>query len=415
MSPGAPGSVRLTLGNTGPYTLTELSDWSRYENGKYIGHVYREVRASIIPQKADAGSFLEYLGNFFVLEETLRDMRQSARGLDAVIPVNFRVGPDGGLTIIDDKGFPSLRGFPSYPAEAVRPGAKWTAKGSRAVDPLNQGRPVIVPLIAEYEYRGTELYQDIPVHRIHARYASRYQAGPSRSTFGARTSRTQAEGDGDFQTLQGSHTVDILLRVSDGLPVLIRDTLDETFTWPGGDTLRFRGFTLTFGQGIVPLDREASITILADTLHIDPPAETEGGSPAKPEWSLPVPGEDPGLDITPVPEGIRLTLRDLRFASDSADLLPGEKTRLDAIAQALQGFPGRSFLVEGHTASIGRPQSEMQLSVERAQSIVAELTSRGIPADRFIYKGSGGTKPVGDNSGEEGRRLNRRVEITILE
>jgi outer membrane protein OmpA-like peptidoglycan-associated protein len=57
----------------------------------------------------------------------------------------------------------------------------------------------------------------------------------------------------------------------------------------------------------------------------------------------------------------------------------------------------------------------MQLSVERAQSIIAELSARGIPADRFIYKGSGGTKPLGDNSSEEGRRLNRRVEITILE
>jgi flagellar motor protein MotB len=53
--------------------------------------------------------------------------------------------------------------------------------------------------------------------------------------------------------------------------------------------------------------------------------------------------------------------------------------------------------------------------VERAQRIVTELTNRGIPADRFIYKGSGGTKPVGDNSSEEGRRINRRVEITILE
>ncbi|MDR2070292.1 MAG: OmpA family protein [Treponema sp.] len=417
---GSSGAIWLTQGNPGPYTLTELSDWSRYENGKYIGHVYREIRASILPQEAEAGSFLEYRGNFFVLEETLRDMRQSARGLDAVIPVNFRVSRSGSLTVIDDKGFPSLRGFPSYPAEPVRPGAKWTSEGSRAVDPLNQGRPVIVPLIAEYEYRGTELYRDIPVHRIHAQYASRYQAGSARSSrLGAQNGQKPA-GD-DFQSLQGAHTVDILLRVSDGLPLLIRDNLDETFTWPGGGTLRFRGFTLTFGQGIVPLDRKASIIALADTLHIKVPEEEKvpedrGRSGAvKPSSSLPIQGEDPSLDITPVPEGIRLTLRDLRFAPDSADLLPGEKARLDAMAQALQGFPDRTFLVEGHTASVGRPQSEMQLSVERAQSIVTELVTRGIPADRFIYKGSGGTKPVGDNSGEEGRRLNRRVEITILE
>jgi outer membrane protein OmpA-like peptidoglycan-associated protein len=400
------GAVRLTLGNTGPYTLTELSDWSRYDNGKYIGHVYREVRASIVPRQADAGSSLEYLGNFFVLEETLRDMKQSARGVDAVIPVNFRVGRDGGLTIVDDQGFPSLRGFPSYPAEAVRPGAKWTARGSRAVDPLNQGRPVIVPLVAEYEYRGTELYKDIPVHRIHARYASRYQAVSVRGRPG-----------GDFEALQGIHTVDILLRVSDGLPLLVRDNLDETFTWPGGDTLRFRGFTLTFGEGLVPLDRETSIAALAGALDIRPPADRgeTGGGNAKPDFPVPLPAEDPGMDITPVPEGIRLTVRDLRFAPDSADLLPGEQTRLDAIARALLDFPNRTFLVEGHTAAVGRPEGEMRLSVERARRVVTELTARGIPAGKFIYKGSGGTKPAGNNADEEGRRLNRRVEITILE
>jgi outer membrane protein OmpA-like peptidoglycan-associated protein len=277
------------------------------------------------------------------------------------------------------------------------------------VDPLNRGRPVIVPLTAEYEYRGTELYRDIPVHRIHAQYASRYQAPPPRN------SAARPPEDSDFETLQGTHTVDILLRVSDGLPLLIRDNLDETFTWPGGYTLRFRGFTLIFGEGIVPLDREASITTLAGALNPKPPESREkgGGSPPKAGAPLTIPGES--LDITEVPEGIRLTLRDLRFAPDSADLLPGEKTRLDAIAGALRDFPGRSFLVEGHTAAVGRPEGEMRLSLERARSIVAELAARGIPEDRFIYKGSGGGKPVGDNSTEEGRRLNRRVEITILE
>jgi outer membrane protein OmpA-like peptidoglycan-associated protein len=155
--------------------------------------------------------------------------------------------------------------------------------------------------------------------------------------------------------------------------------------------------------------------VLTNTLNIKPPEARGRSGSVKRELTIPAPGEDGNLDVTVVPEGIRLTVRDLRFAPDSADLLPGEKTRLDAIALALREFPGRTFLVEGHTAAIGRPQGEMQLSIERARSIATELTVRGIPAERFIYKGSGGTKPVGDNSGEEGRRLNRRVEITILE
>jgi outer membrane protein OmpA-like peptidoglycan-associated protein len=47
--------------------------------------------------------------------------------------------------------------------------------------------------------------------------------------------------------------------------------------------------------------------------------------------------------------------------------------------------------------------------------MVDELVKRGISADRFMYIGLGGTRPLGDNSTSEGRTLNRRVEITILD
>jgi outer membrane protein OmpA-like peptidoglycan-associated protein len=47
--------------------------------------------------------------------------------------------------------------------------------------------------------------------------------------------------------------------------------------------------------------------------------------------------------------------------------------------------------------------------------MIGELVSRGIGGDRFIYKGWGGEKPIADNATEEGKRLNRRVEITILD
>jgi outer membrane protein OmpA-like peptidoglycan-associated protein len=100
---------------------------------------------------------------------------------------------------------------------------------------------------------------------------------------------------------------------------------------------------------------------------------------------------------------------------DSAEFLPAERPRLDLLAEALKQIPDRTFLVEGHTAETGQPSQEMELSVERARHMVEELVSRGISADRFIYKGWGGTKPVGDNSTEAGKSANRRVEITILE
>jgi outer membrane protein OmpA-like peptidoglycan-associated protein len=400
-SPAQTAPVVLTLGNPGPYTLVERSDFSRYDNGKYSGHVYREVRASIVPQELNEGDQFCYRGNFFVLEETLRDMRESAQGVDAVIPVSFEVFRDGDLHIDNDQGFPSLRGFPAYPGEAVRPGATWTAQGSRAVDPLNQGQAVVVPLIAEYEYRGAELYRGVSVHHITAKYGSRYQGGGAAGT---------------FTGLRGTHIVDILLRVSDGLPLMMRDTLDETYTWPNGATVRFRGFTLTFGEGTIPLNRGTVIASLGNTFggRPEPPARPAAAPPA--QEALIIPRELGGdIDLASVPEGIKLTIRDIRFVPDSEEFLPAERPRLDLLAEALKQIPGRTFLVEGHTAAIGRPDGERELSIGRARHMVDELVRRGIPADRFIYTGWGGTKPLGDNASDEGRARNRRVEITILE
>ena len=71
--------------------------------------------------------------------------------------------------------------------------------------------------------------------------------------------------------------------------------------------------------------------------------------------------------------------------------------------------------MEGHTASVGRPEGEQTLSEQRAKAIAQALSKRGIQAGKFICKGSGGTKPVADNSTAEGKAKNRRVEITILE
>jgi outer membrane protein OmpA-like peptidoglycan-associated protein len=376
-----PEPAILTMADTGAYSIRERSDWRRYNNGKYVGLVRHEVRASIIPKPLEehnvaSNGTLLYQGNFFVLENTLRDMRQNAQAVDAVIPVSFEIRGNGTIAIEDDRGFPAMRGFPTFPTQKVEPGFKWRAPGSRAVDPFNTGNPVVMPFTADYEYRGIEEYRNMYVHRIYAIYASQYQ-------------NRMPAADG-FIRVNGIHKVDILIRVEDGLPIFMRDDMDETYTMADSSTVQFKGFTLTFGEGIVPLDRVDVIASLGSILNIT-------------------------IDLTPVREGIRLTVKDIRFVPDSAEFLPEERPRLDLIAEALKKIPDRNFLVEGHTAATGHPAEEMELSIERAKHMVDELTRRGINADRFIYKGWGSTRPVGDNSTNAGRSGNRRVEITILE
>ena len=398
--------VTLVMAETGAYSIVERSDWRRYDNGRYAGLVRHEIRASILPKPAQeqggtSNKAFLYQGNFFVLQNTLRDMRQSAQPVDAVIPVSFELQENGAIIIENDQGYPTMRGFPTFPAQEVRPGLKWRAPGSRAADPLNLGKPLIVPFTAEYEYRGVEQYQGVSVHRIYAAYAVRYQE----TTYAADS----------YTRIMGSHKVDILIRVEDGLPLFMRDDIDETYTMADGSTVQFRGFTLTFGAGIIPMDRGSVIASLGNTLNIrelpDPDVLAASPPPVNNTERL----QDSAIDLSPVPGGIRLTIRNILFTPDSPEFLPAERPRLDLIAEALKQIPDRTFLVEGHTAATGQPAGEMALSIERAKRMVDELVKRGISADRFIYKGWGGTRPVGDNATNEGRSANRRVEITILE
>ena len=113
--------------------------------------------------------------------------------------------------------------------------------------------------------------------------------------------------------------------------------------------------------------------------------------------------------------GIRLTMQNLQFKADSAELLPGEDKRLEQIAELLKLADGAQFLIEGHTASTGYEAGEMKLSKERADSVEKALAAHGISSERFICKGSGGKKPVASNDTPEGKAKNRRVEITILD
>ncbi len=123
------------------------------------------------------------------------------------------------------------------------------------------------------------------------------------------------------------------------------------------------------------------------------------------------------LEVIDTERGMLIPLRNLKFVPDSAELLPEENERLDILARSLilatEGGEN-TILVEGHTASVGRPEGEQILSVERAIAIINELVERGVNEELFTYRGYGGEIPIGDNATEEGRAANRRVEITVI-
>jgi len=122
----------------------------------------------------------------------------------------------------------------------------------------------------------------------------------------------------------------------------------------------------------------------------------------------------PGVTVTDSVSGIQFSV-DLKFKPDSAQLLPSEQPRIDVIAEKLKELiqdNDFTILVEGYTADIGKPVGQLNLSVERTKTVMNALIKEGIPKELFSYKGYGGANPLGSNETEEGRRLNRRVDIT---
>lgn len=104
----------------------------------------------------------------------------------------------------------------------------------------------------------------------------------------------------------------------------------------------------------------------------------------------------------------------IEFVTGSAQITEASKSVLDDIFQDAVTADGTKILIGGHTDNVGNDASNMTLSEQRAQSVLAYLKSKGLTPARLEAKGYGSSSPIADNSSPAGRAQNRRVEITLL-
>jgi outer membrane protein OmpA-like peptidoglycan-associated protein len=110
-----------------------------------------------------------------------------------------------------------------------------------------------------------------------------------------------------------------------------------------------------------------------------------------------------------------LDAKNIQFAFNKSDLDQGATLQLDKLANELKSKPGLRLNIEGHTCEIGTVDYNQRLSERRAKTVTKYLTTKGIGSGRLKSKGFGELKPIADNSTEEGRKLNRRVEFKTLQ
>lgn len=446
-------AVKLHYSGKGGYSLVERTNLRRYVNGKYVGLTSREVRSFVSPSEPPLmrfkakGSVYEndqwYDGSFYVMEETLRNSQAAGAGIHEAVQSVFHISKNGQLTMYKDNGYPSFRSFPAYTADKVNVGERWKAVAERSVDPLNKGVFTKIPMQVLYTFSGAETYKGQAVYRIKAIWQTYYDA--QNRDFG---------GDSSLQKARGGHKADIIVLQETGEPILTIDNVDETFFLIDGTQVNFKGTITLFTEFPPAFDSQRIMAALNRVATVKGgktgqsagkvgSGKKTGADAVKTEKFVPdeffdnfdknetvakntVSGGKTVLekvdDVLPknnivaeeVSAGIRLSIRDIKFAPDSAQILSGESERLDEIAEVLKMAPNAQLLVEGHTASVGKPAGEQKLSEQRAHKIAEELKARGVKAGAFICRGFGGTKPVASNETNEGRAQNRRVEITIL-
>jgi outer membrane protein OmpA-like peptidoglycan-associated protein len=121
------------------------------------------------------------------------------------------------------------------------------------------------------------------------------------------------------------------------------------------------------------------------------------------------------LDAKKTARGLVITLGDVLFDTNKAQLSPGGMRGVQKLADILKQYPQRNVLVEGFTDSIGSSASNQDLSDRRARAVRTALQDTGISAERIANRGYGQTFPVASNASAAGRQLNRRVEIVVSE
>jgi len=121
------------------------------------------------------------------------------------------------------------------------------------------------------------------------------------------------------------------------------------------------------------------------------------------------------VPLQPIKVGKSVILENIFYEFDSYLLKDESKIELDKLVQFMKTYPSVKIEISGHTDDIGTNEYNMTLSEQRAGSVAEYLMNSSIDNERIKYAGYGFSKPLISNDSEEGRALNRRTELIIIE
>lgn len=336
-------------------------------------------------------------GTFMTSEKSTGAYGNERLGWGETFQSRYKRDGRGTFDIADSYFMPTIRDMPIFPEHPVKVGDTWTASGYEAEDlrrePLFIEKPFKVPFVAEYEYlRDEEGVSSDAKHEkktfqvISVKYNIFYEAPLPDDAW--------LLGDVPASTMGYSHRT-IWWDNEKGQI----DHSDEQFRIviesARGNRFDFSGTT---HEEITEFTRTATEENLKDVQE----KITQMGLR--------------DVSVTKSENGLTISLENIQFKPDSAELTESEMAKIRKIAAILQAYPDNDLLVSGHTALAGTENARQQLSEARAESVADFLVGLGVrEKNRVFTRGFGARVPIASNQTEEGKAKNRRVEITILD
>lgn len=286
-----------------------------------------------------------------------------------------------------DSPVPTVRNIPVFPELELSPGATWSEDGVEVFDlgPAFEISEILeIGFTANYQYIKTEILDAKELELVSVDYG--YIWNPDVEVL----NRLVPFGVFPIE-IAGEFQQEIWWDRLAGRNYAAKGDFLYTYFMSDGEAITFRGSFQGRAVYAEPLDKDALVKEIEDLSDDNVRAE-----------------------VTDV--GVSISLEDIHFVPDEPVMLPGEEDKLQQISEILSRYRERDILVIGHTAKVASGGDGQLLSEQRSEAVARFLIDNGVRNDtQVMTRGMGHTEPIGDNSTEEGRRKNRRVEIIILE
>ena len=360
-------------------------------NKDHSSVIINRITAKVTQVDEDGSGTLEC--NYMTTEDSKTSDSKAVFSFGEEYKSIFKRDTLGHYTISDEYFMPTVRDVPIFPPYEVKPGESWTSDGYEAHDLrriFNYPKPYTVPFRVTYKYLGTSNINDKTVDVISAKYTMYMEM--DQEDFG---NQDKNQYDDYPVTWMGYSDELIYWDREKGAIQSYSEEFRIVIETSYGNMLEYKGTASAEITDFEQLDTEESLIDVQEKVD--------------------------SMDISDVTvkkgeKGLVISLEDIKFKAESAELLDSEKIKLDKLAEILKSYPNNDLLVTGHTALAGTAESRQNLSELRAKAVADYLISRGVKDTYHIFtQGMGARQPLAPNNSEKNKAKNRRVEITILD